>query len=109
MKRSEELLQGVTLAPLTAPIASGASFQAAVFRIAPGGGIRRHPAAVPQLLAVLEGDGEVAGGAGVFEPVAPGDAVYFAEGEEHETRTTNGLAALIIEGPGLVPFLRASG
>ncbi len=52
---AEELLDGVTVAPLTGPIFAGAPCQAAVFRLAPGGRIVRHPATVPQILAVLEG------------------------------------------------------
>ena len=51
----EEALVDVTVAPLTGSIFRGAPFQAAIFRIAPGGRIARHPAMVPQILAVLEG------------------------------------------------------
>jgi hypothetical protein len=43
----EELLDRVTIAPLTAPFEAGAPVQAAVFRFAPGGSIRRHPATLP--------------------------------------------------------------
>jgi quercetin dioxygenase-like cupin family protein len=64
----------------------------------------RHPATVPQIVAVLEGSGEVSGATNTFEPVSAGDAVFFAQGEEHETRTSEGMTALIIEGPRLVPF-----
>jgi quercetin dioxygenase-like cupin family protein len=95
------LLQGVTVAPLTESTAAGAPFQAAVFRLAPGGRIVRHPAAIPQLLAVLEGGGWVSGGDGGEEAIRAGEAVVWAEGEEHETRTDEGLTALILEGHGL--------
>ena len=64
---AEELLDGVTIAPLTAPTSAGAPFQAAVFRLAAGGRIVRHPATVPQILAVLEGNGEVSGSDGVAQ------------------------------------------
>jgi quercetin dioxygenase-like cupin family protein len=97
----DALLAGVTIAPLTPPMAAGAPVQAAIFRIAPDGGIRRHPATVPQILAVLDGNGEVSGEGDVFEFVTAGDAVYFAAGESHETKTTEGLTVLIIECPGL--------
>jgi quercetin dioxygenase-like cupin family protein len=100
----EELLQGVTVAPLTEPIARGAPFQAAVFRIEGGGRIARHPASVPQILAVLEGSGWVSGGDGAEERIEAGEAVFWTAGEEHETRTERGLTALIIEGEGLRPF-----
>lgn len=102
----EPLLDGVTTAPLTAPLRAGVPTQAAIFRIAPSGRIGRHPATVPQILAVLDGAGEVSGADGGFEPIAAGEAVFWSAGEEHETRSDDGLTALIIEGPGLEPFLR---
>ena len=101
-----DLLEGVTVAPLSAPMAQGAPFQAAIFRFAPGGRIARHPATDPQILAVLEGSGEVSGANGVTEPVGAGDAVYWAAGEEHEATSKGGLTALIVEGEGLAPFER---
>ena len=103
---AEELLDGVTIAPLTGSIFAGAPCQAAVFRLAPGGRILRHPASVPQVLAVLEGSGEVSGADGVFEPIGLGEAVFWARGEEHETRSAAGLTALILEGEGLEPYRR---
>jgi quercetin dioxygenase-like cupin family protein len=101
-----DLLEGVTVAPLSAPMAAGSPFQTAVFRFAPGGRILRHPATYPQILAVLDGSGEVSGADGVAEPIAAGEAVFWAAGEEHETRTAAGLTALIVEGEGLEPFRR---
>ena len=68
----------------------------------PGGRVARHPAAVPQLLAVLEGSGVVSGRDGVEEPIGAGDAVVWDEGEEHETWTETGLVVLILEGRGLL-------
>jgi quercetin dioxygenase-like cupin family protein len=103
----QERLDGVTVAPLTRPLSRGALFQAAVFRIAAGGRIARHPASVPQILAVIDGSGEVSGGDGISEEISTGEAVYWAEGEEHETRTEHGLTALVLEGPGLAPFRRS--
>lgn len=102
--RGEQLLEGVTIAPLTRPISARAPFQAAVFRVAPGGRIARHPATYPQILAVLGGSGQVSGASGVDEPIGAGEAVYWESGEEHETKTAAGLTALIIEGEGLDPF-----
>jgi quercetin dioxygenase-like cupin family protein len=103
---AEELLDGVTVAPLTGTIFGGAPFQAAVFRLAPGGRIVRHPATVPQILAVLEGSGEVSGADGRAEPIGPGEAVFWRAGEEHETTSALGLTALIIEGEALEPYRR---
>ena len=100
----EELLHGVTVAPLSPSIAHGSPVQAAVFRIAPGGRIARHPAQYPQILAVLEGSGEVSGATGVGEPIEAGEAIFWQAGEVHETKTAGGLTALVIEADGLEPF-----
>ena len=94
-------LDGVTVAPLTMPLASGAGFQAACFRIEPAGRIERHPADVPQLLAVVEGRGWVSGAEGEREPIVAGEAVVWSAGEEHETGTDEGLTAIVIDGEGL--------
>jgi quercetin dioxygenase-like cupin family protein len=100
---SEDLLDGVTIAPLTPPLGAGAPVQAAVFRLAPGGSIRRHPATVPQILAVLEGSGTVRGSEGDPEPIAAGEAVFWRQGEEHETISLDGMTALVLEADGLSP------
>ena len=93
-----DLLDGVTVAPLTPSIFEGSPVQAAIFRVAPGGKLARHPATVPQILAVVEGSGDVSGADGVCEPIAAGEAVFWSQGEEHETKSAVGLTALIIEG-----------
>lgn len=95
---------GVTLAPLTEPIARGAPFQAACFRLEPGGVIGRHPASVEQLLVVVEGSGWVSGADGERRPIAAGEAAFWEPGEEHETTSDEGLTAIVIEGPALRPF-----
>ena len=94
----------VTLAPLTAPLARGASVQAACFRLEPGGRIGRHPASVPQLLVVVAGTGWASGADGIPHPLEHGDAVFWEAGEEHETWTEDGLTAIVLEGEGVVPF-----
>jgi quercetin dioxygenase-like cupin family protein len=99
-----ELLEGVTISPLTPP---GRAVQAGVFRIAAGGRIVRHPATFPQILAVLEGSGQVSGADGTFRPIAAGEAVFWAAGEEHETITDAGLTALVLEAEGLEPEVSA--
>ena len=95
----DERLEATTIAPLTAPGAA----QAAIFRLAPGGRIARHPATVAQVLAVLEGDGHVSGGDGTFEPIAAGEAVFWSAGEEHETVSDGGLTAVVLEAAELRP------
>ena len=93
-----DLLDGVTVAPLTPSLFEGSPFQAAIFRFAPGGRLIRHPATLPHIFAVLDGSGEVSGADGVGEPIAAGEAVLWIEGEEHEVESAVGLTALIIEG-----------
>jgi quercetin dioxygenase-like cupin family protein len=99
-----DLLDGVTVAPLTPSVFEGSPMQAAIFRVGPGGRLARHPATVPQILGVLDGSGEVSGADGVGEPISAGDAVYWHEGEEHEMKSADGLTALIIEGEHLDRF-----
>ena len=99
-----DLLDHVTVAPLTASIVEGAPIQAAIFRFAPGGELRRHPATDPQILAVLEGSGTVSGEGGIEEPIAAGEAVFLHAGEEHGMKSAHGLTALIIEGQNLDRF-----
>ena len=93
-----DLLDGVRMAPLTQPSEEGALVKAAIFRFAPGGRIKRHPGTYPQIIAVLEGSGEVSGANGVDEPIGVGEAVFLHEGEDHEMKSEAGLTALIIEG-----------
>lgn len=102
----DDRLESVTVAPLTGSIFAGAPFQAAVFRLGPGGRIARHPADTPQILAVLEGEVEVSGDEGAVELLRAGEAVYWRQGEDHETSSAGGAAALILEGEGLEPFRR---
>jgi quercetin dioxygenase-like cupin family protein len=97
-------LEGVTIAPLTPPISEDSPFMAAILRFAPGGRIPRHPGTFPQIIAVLDGSGEVSGADGVGEPIAAGNALLLSEGEEHEVTTAVGLTALIIEGEHLDRF-----
>ena len=103
-----DLLDRVTVAPLTSSILEGSHIQAAIFRVAPGGRLLRHPATFPQILAVVEGSGEVSGADGVDEPIVAGEAVFWHQGEEHETKSGAGLTALIIEGENLDRFRERS-
>ena len=93
-----DLLDGVRMAPLTQPFEEGALVQAAIFRFEPGGRICRHPGTYPQIIAVLEGSGDVCGANGFDEPISPGEAVFLHEDEDHELKSEAGLTALIIEG-----------
>jgi quercetin dioxygenase-like cupin family protein len=93
-----DLLDHVSLAPLTPSSSEGALVQAVILRFEPGGRLKRHPAGFPQILAVLEGSGDVSGASGVDEPIGAGEAVFLQQGEDHELKSATGLTALIIEG-----------
>jgi len=99
-----DLLDRVSMAPLTQPFEHGALVGAAIFRFQPGGRIRRHPGTYPQIIAVLDGSGEVSGANGVDEPIGAGEAVFLHEGEDHEMKSEAGLTALILEGKSLDRF-----
>jgi quercetin dioxygenase-like cupin family protein len=92
---------GFELAPLTR-IPDGPGHVVLV-RLAPGGRIGRHPTAGAQLLAVVSGSGTVSGGDGVDRPIAAGTAAAWEAGEQHETRTDEGLVAVVVEAAELEP------
>ncbi|WP_151735031.1 cupin domain-containing protein [Paenibacillus tengchongensis] len=67
------------------------------------GVIGRHAAPVPQLLLIVSGEGQVTGNEGITASVYPGDAVFWERDEWHETRTTVGMTAIVIESGALNP------
>ena len=71
-------------------------------RLPPGGVIGMHQAAGPQLLAVVEGEGWCRRRDGERTSVRAGEAIFWSEGEWHETGTASGLVAIVIESPHLV-------
>ena len=77
--------------------ASSGEAELSVVHLAAGGRIGRHPAASAQILAVVSGSGVVSGG-GDERAIDAGTAAVWEEGEEHETRTTHGLVAFVLEG-----------
>lgn len=85
---------GFTIAPLGRLDAA----HVAVARLSPGGVIGRHDAVGGQLLAGIEGSAVVSGADGVEHEIGPGRAAVWDAAENHETRTTTGVVALIIEG-----------
>ena len=72
-------------------------------RLARGGVLGRHPAAVEQLFVVVEGEGWVSGPDGQRVPVAAGTAVHWSAGEEHESGSDEGLTAIVVESERLSP------
>ncbi|ANU18436.1 cupin [Planococcus maritimus] len=64
-----------------------------------------HRAVCPQLLLIVSGTGLVRGEQEEYVEVAAGDAVFWHKGEGHETRTENGLMAIVIESEELHPAI----
>lgn len=62
-----------------------------------------HKAVMPQLLLIVNGKGWVTGSEQMGIQVCAGDAVFWEEGEEHETKTDTFLTAIVIEAKELKP------
>ncbi|EWT00733.1 cupin [Intrasporangium oryzae NRRL B-24470] len=88
---------------------AGAAVHAVVARLEPGGRIGRHPAVVDQALVVLAGDAVVSGHDDVRVEASVGQVVIWTAGEDHETHTSHGLTALILEAEGLGDAFVAEG
>lgn len=78
-----------------------AQAHAVVIEIGPGGVVARHPAVVPQLFVVALGSGWVSGGDGEREEIVAGEAVFWEQGEEHESGSYEGMTALVVESESL--------
>ena len=72
-----------------------------VIEVAPGGIVGRHPAGAGQLFAVVRGSGWVGGDDGERSPISVGEAVLWEPGEEHESGSTDGMTALVVEAESL--------
>jgi len=88
---------GLTVIPLARDAAN-----VVVLRVDAGGRVGRHPAVGHQLFTVVVGRALVSGADGVEQPLGPGQAVVWAPGEQHETRTETGFTAVVCEGGDLV-------
>ena len=71
--------------------------------LGPQGVIGFHQSTCPQLLLIVNGEGDVRGEEAEFTAVCAGQAVFWELGEWHETRSESGLTAIIIEGDSLNP------
>lgn len=71
---------------------------ASVIRLAPHGVLGRHPAPIPQLMVVIQGEGAICGEDPGSIAVRPGAAIRWNAGEQHETRAgESGLVLMILE------------
>jgi quercetin dioxygenase-like cupin family protein len=61
--------------------------------------IGRHPTRLWQLLAVVSGEGWVAGPDGHAVPLGPGEAVLWEPGEQHASGSSGGMVAVIVQSP----------
>ncbi|WP_137790218.1 cupin [Bacillus sp. E(2018)] len=68
-----------------------------------GGVIGYHQAVIPQLLLVVNGEGEVCGEDKIMHKIHTGEAAFWIKDEFHETFTQSGLTAIIIESETLEP------
>ncbi|MGD7044280.1 cupin domain-containing protein [Jeotgalibacillus proteolyticus] len=68
------------------------------------GVIGYHQAVMPQLLLIVKGEGEVRSNNGEYFHVKTGDAVFWGKDEWHETRSEEGLMAVVIESEELTPW-----
>ena len=61
--------------------------------------IGRHPTHLWQLLAVVSGEGWVAGPDGHAVPLGPGEAILWEPGEQHASGSSGGMVAVIVQSP----------
>lgn len=71
--------------------------QVSCMYLQPKGVIGYHQAAASQLFLVVGGEGRVRVEGAEDQPIEAGQAVYWEQGEWHETRTETGMTALVIE------------
>lgn len=64
-----------------------------------------HQAVTPQVLLIIAGEGKVRGENNEYIKVQAGDAVFWQNGEWHETITSHGLTAMVIESEDISPSL----
>jgi quercetin dioxygenase-like cupin family protein len=63
----------------------------------PGGEIGPHEAGYGQLFLALSGEGWVAGGDGVPQAIASGEAAFISPGEIHSKGSETGMTALMVQ------------
>jgi quercetin dioxygenase-like cupin family protein len=68
-----------------------------VLYFGPGGEIGPHEAGFGQLFLALSGEGWVAGGDGIRQALATGDAAFISRGEIHSKGSEFGMTALMVQ------------
>ena len=69
----------------------------AVLALEPGGVVGMHETSSPQLLLVVDGEGNVRGDGEQPVTIVRGQAAFWEGGELHETATRDGLTAIVVE------------
>lgn len=77
--------------------------QVSCFHLGPKGVVGYHQATIPQLLAVVQGEGWVRGQDSERRPITAGQAAYWVGGEWHESGTETGMTAVVVESASLKP------
>jgi Cupin domain. len=73
--------------------------------VEPDGIVGAHQAPIHQLFVVISGQGWVVGKEGKKVDIAAGQAAYWEPGEMHESGSSLGMAAIVIEGEDLNPSM----
>jgi quercetin dioxygenase-like cupin family protein len=73
------------------------SGQVGCIRLESGGILGGHPAPIPQMFCVIDGQGQVSGADGKAHPIRAGQAAFWEAGETHESSTVAGMTAIVIE------------
>jgi mannose-6-phosphate isomerase-like protein (cupin superfamily) len=101
-KLEEYQSSGVRFARILRDVSTPASI--GCMYLEPYGVIGRHPAHMDQLFLIVKGSGVVSGAGEKMVPVKAGRAVFWRQGEVHETRAgESGLVAIVIESVRLDP------
>jgi mannose-6-phosphate isomerase-like protein (cupin superfamily) len=75
----------------------GGAGQVGCIHLEPGGALGRHPAPIPQMFCVIDGEGQVSGTDGIFHTIEAGQAACWDAGESHESSTETGMTIIVIE------------
>lgn len=77
---------------------SNGSLHVGCMHLPKNGIVGYHEAVTDQLLVVVQGEGYVCGEDKVKVFIRAGEAAFWRKGENHETSTTTGMMAIVIEG-----------
>lgn len=87
-----------------ARVTAAGELRAHVAQVAPGGLLGRHPTRLWQLFCVVSGSGWVAGQDEQQQPITTGQAVLWAPGESHESGSSTGMVAVIVQSSEPLPY-----